>query len=101
MASGLLRSFRHLPVPRPVIALEDAGLTVARDGLRWIVFGAVSYLRLGQVHIDVPVVPVDAFNPLGRQQDLAPRQPAAGIHDDIADEPVLVVDDKILHASNL
>ncbi|MDQ2799497.1 MAG: hypothetical protein M3Y13_07640 [Armatimonadota bacterium] len=63
--------------------------------------GAVLDLFPGQIHLQMQRAPRRMPQGYRRDEDFFPREQNAGRHHDIADDPLTVIEVKIVHVSNI
>src|SRR5215468_1108034 len=67
----------------------------------FVVFWAARDLIPGQAHKHYRFVPTDPFDPSRRHKSLLAGEPTAGLDNDVANSPILVVDNEIVHVTDL
>ena len=86
---------RFIPERIPAIVAVQTTLHLPRDGLMLEPFGAALDLRLGQFHLAFFIPEVDVRDGRGRDEHLAPLQPASAVDDKPTHSPRGIVEQEV------
>src|SRR5688500_16386503 len=83
------------------IVLFESLLVLRLDGLRNVVVRRVLDLLSRKIDVDLAVVQVDRLDPLSIDEHFVTEPPVAGIGDEVAHLPRLVVHDEVVDVADL